>query len=150
MTTSFEPVRKSVEVALPPAEAFRVFTDRIDDWWPLTSHAVDPEDACSCLFEAHEGGRIYETCDDGAVHPWGTVTTWDPPHRLVFTWHPGRDATTAQEVELVFAATDGGTRVTLEHRRWETLGAQAEATREGYDQGWTPVLERYAACCEGP
>jgi uncharacterized protein YndB with AHSA1/START domain len=143
---TIEPVRKSVDVGCEPAEAFRIFTDEIDSWWPLATHSVDQAGA-ACYFEGREGGSIYETHSDGSIHMWGTVTAWTPPERLVFSWHPGRDASTAQEVELRFVATRGGTRVELEHRGWETLGDDAPRTRTGYETGWVPVLERYVACC---
>ena len=145
---TIEPVRKSVDVGCTPAEAFRIFTEGIDSWWPLATHSVDQAGA-SCFFEGREGGSIYETHNDGSIHLWGTVTAWSPPERLVFSWHPGREASTAQEVELRFVPMDGGTRVELEHRGWEILGPAAQQTRAGYETGWVPVLERYVARCAG-
>jgi uncharacterized protein YndB with AHSA1/START domain len=143
---TIEPVRKSVDVGCAPAEAFRIFTEEIDSWWPLATHSVDQAGA-SCFFEGREGGSIYETHSDGSIHLWGTVTVWLPPEKLVFSWHPGRDASTAQEVELRFVATNGGTRVELEHRGWEILGDKAQQVRAGYETGWVPVLDRYVARC---
>lgn len=144
---TIEPVRKSVDVGCTPAEAFRIFTEEIDSWWPLATHSVGEGDAASCFFEGREGGRIYETESDGSLHLWGTVTTWSPPERMVFSWHPGRDASTAQEVELRFVATSGGTRVELEHRGWEILGDKAPRTRAGYETGWVAVLELFVTRC---
>ena len=142
---TIEPVRRSVEVGCDPAQAFRIFTEEIDSWWPLATHSMG--DAEGCVFEGREGGRIYETHRDGSIHLWGTVTAWLPPQRLVFSWHPGRDAATAQEVELRFLEIPGGTRIELEHRGWETLGEQASEVRQGYETGWPPVLARYVARC---
>lgn len=146
-TPVIEPVHRSVEVGCPASEAFRIFVDDIDSWWPLSTHSIGQENAVSCLFEGREGGRIYETHADGSLHLWGTVTAWEPPVRVVFSWHPGRDATTAQEVELRFVPLASGTRVELEHRRWETLGARAAETRDAYQSGWVGVLARYVARC---
>ena len=56
------------------------------------------------------------------------------------TWHPGREADTAQEVEVRFTEASGGTLVELEHRGWASLGAQAAEMREGYVGGWEHVL----------
>jgi hypothetical protein len=67
---------------------------------------------------------------------------------MVFSWHPGREAATAQEVELRFVGTSSGTRIELEHRGWEVLGDRAEEMRGGYVTGWVPVLESYVARCE--
>lgn len=142
-----EPVRKTIEVACGPADAFRIFTEEIDSWWPLATHSVGEADAMACYFEGRDGGRIYETCNDGTIHLWGTVTAWEPSARVVFSWHPGRDADTAQEVELRFIGISTGTRVELEHRGWERLGEKAHDTREGYDQGWVPVLGEFVGRC---
>lgn len=140
-----EPVRKTVEVGCGQREAFRIFIDEIDAWWPLATHSVAQTRARSCVFEGRTGGTIHEIDDDGSVHVWGTVTDWTPPDRVVFTWHPGRDASTAQEVELRFVPSGSGTRIELEHRRWETLGDRAEAIRDGYRTGWDSVLARFVA-----
>ena len=72
---------------------------------------------------------------------------WEPPHRLVLTWHPGRDADDSSEVEVRFAAADGGgTRVELEHRGWERFGEDAVARRRAYvgPGAWGHVLDHYA------
>ena len=142
-----EPVRHSVEVGLRPGDAFSILVDQIDSWWPLALHSIGGQHATGCLFEGRLGGRIYETHDDGSLHLWGTVTVWQPPRRVVFSWHPGRDASTAQEVELRFEDLGTGTRIELEHRGWEALGARAEETREAYQSGWPGVLSAYARRC---
>jgi len=45
----------------------------------------------SCELEAKRGGRIYEKVSDGTEHDWGNILIREPPSRLAFTWHPGRD-----------------------------------------------------------
>ncbi len=142
-----QPVRHSIEVALRPEDAFRIFVDQIDSWWPLAIHSIGGARTTGCHFEGRIGGRIYETHDDGSLHLWGSVTEWQPPRRIVFSWHPGRDASTAQEVELRFEDLGAGTRVELEHRGWEALGERAAEAREGYRSGWPGVLADYARCC---
>lgn len=144
-----DPVRRSVEVGCNRIEAFRLFTDEIDSWWPLASHSIGQGEAVACHFEGRDGGRIYESHGDGSVHLWGTVTVWEPPARVVFSWHPGRESSTAQEVELRFLESAGKTRVELEHRGWEVLGERAVTVRAGYLTGWVPVLEGYVARCAG-
>ena len=140
---TIEPVRRSVDVRCTPAEAFRLFTDEIDSWWPLATHSIGEGGAEACFFEGNEGGKIYERHGDGTIHVWGMVTAWEPPSRVVFSWHPGRDASTAQEVELRFTETGDGARIELEHRGWEILGEEAVKIREGYETGWDFVLGRY-------
>jgi uncharacterized protein YndB with AHSA1/START domain len=144
---ALQPVRHSIEVGLRPAAAFRVFVEQIDSWWPLALHAIGPGKATGCHFEGRVGGRIYETHDDGALHLWGTVTEWQPPRRIVFSWHPGRGADTAQEVELRFGDLGTGTRVELEHRAWAALGERAAEARDAYQSGWPGVLTDYARRC---
>lgn len=141
--TRLEPVRKSIEVNLSPDAAFRRFTEEIAAWWPLRTHSVSEEKAESVVFETRTGGRIYELSRDGAMHVWGTVIACDPPERVVFSWHPGREDDTAQEVEIRFLASERGTRVELEHRGWEALGEEAESMRSRYSEGWEYVLGRF-------
>jgi uncharacterized protein YndB with AHSA1/START domain len=81
---------------------------------------------------------------DGTEADWGRVTTWEPPHRLAFSWHPNAEASAATEVEVRFSPEGEGTRVDLEHRGWERLGERARAASDGYRGGWDEVLTRYA------
>lgn len=138
------PIRKSIAVRWPPEEAFRRFTGRIGEWWPLETHSVSGSAAASCAIEPRLGGRIVETAPDGTEHLWGTVTAWEPPDRLAFTWHPGRTADTRQEVEITFLPVGNGARVSLVHFGWERLGERAAEVRRNYEGGWGIVLGRYA------
>jgi uncharacterized protein YndB with AHSA1/START domain len=146
-----EPLLKSVHVERSPAEAFEVFTAGIGRWWPLSAYSIRQEHAVTCVIEPRAGGAVYEQDDAGERFPWGQVLVWEPPLRFVMTWHPGRAADTAQEVEVRFEAEGAGTRVRLEHRGWQSLGAAAEETRSGYAQGWDDVLSRqFAGACGRP
>lgn len=141
-----EPVRKEIRVPAEPEAAFRRFTDGIGTWWPRQTHSVSGERCRAVRFESGPAGRrLVEEDEDGGSHPWGTVSVWEPGRRLVFSWHPGRDASMATEVEVTFAKGDGGTVVALEHRGWDVLGEGARATREEYERGWEPVLAGYGA-----
>jgi uncharacterized protein YndB with AHSA1/START domain len=140
-TAEIAAIRKSVTVRRPLEEAFALFTDRIDTWWPLATHSIYEERAKTAVFEGRPGGRLYEISVDGDEGVWGTVSVWEPPRRIVYSWHPGRDEETAQEVEIEFVAEGDGTRVEMEHRGWE----RAPEKRAGYDTGWDFVLGRYVA-----
>ena len=140
-----EPVRRSVHVDVPPDVAFRVFTERFGDWWPVATHSGYEAEAAAAVLEARPGGRLYEVSRDGAENPWGEITGWDPPHALTFTWSPNLEKDGDTEVEVRFTANGTGTHVELEHRAWEALGGRAARTRDSYDTGWIPVLDRYAA-----
>jgi uncharacterized protein YndB with AHSA1/START domain len=146
MSRSFEPVRKEARVRLDVGEAFRLFTEEMAAWWPLETHSVAGERARTVIFEPRRDGRIFEVDIDGAESRWGTVLAYDPPTRVVFSWHPGRAAETAGTVEVTFRQAGNGTVVNLTHTGWEKLGEAGEATRAGYDTGWDLVFgDRYVA-----
>jgi len=146
-----EPLRKSVTVRCSVDRAFELFTSGIDSWWPKSKYSVSQERTRDCAVEPREGGAIYETRDDGERFTWGQVKAWEPPHRFVMLWHPGREAESAQEVEVRFSEADGETLVELEHRDWAKLGDQASKSREGYESGWDHVLgECYVKGCDSP
>jgi len=96
-------------------------------------------------FDGGVGGRLYETGNDGSETVWGEILKWDPPKGLAFSWHPGRDAQNATEVEIRFEQVADGTRISLEHRRWEQMGEKAAQMRDAYDSGWTLEIDRYVA-----
>ena len=143
-STKLGPLVKEVTVAVPPARAWTVFTEGIDDWWPVGTHSVGGEGAV-VVFEEGVGGRILERWEGGTEHVWGEVQVWEPPRHLRCTWHPGRDASEATELEVWFEQHEDGTRLRLEHRGWERRGAEAAGARASYDSGWDFVLGRYTA-----
>ena len=142
-------IRKAIDVAVPVATAFRVFTEQAGSWWPLATKSVGHEKAVDLLFEPRVGGRLYERLLSGAEHDWGEILVWDPPAHLVFTWHPGRGPETSQEVEIRFSASGDGTRLELEHRGWQRLVATADEIPEHYGSGWDEVLDRFAEAATG-
>ena len=146
--TTIAPVVKTLTVRCSPADAFATFTERIADWWPLRTHSMGQERAESVRVEPGIDGRIVERLADGAETVWAHMLDWDPPQRLRFSWHPGRDCSRTQideatEVEVTFTHEGDGTRVELVHRGWERLGDRAAAARESYQTGWDPVLDLY-------
>lgn len=139
-----EPLVKTLDVSCSREHAFRVFTRDLGRWWPLAKgFCVRGANVASCTFEERAGGAIFETDTQGARFPWGQVLAWEPPARVVFSWHPGRDEATAQEIEVRFDEERGGTRVTLTHRDWQKLGEGAAKSREDYDEGWGVVLSQH-------
>ena len=135
------PVVKTVVVRRPPETAFRLFTERLDAWWPLQRRHVGG-DPLTCAFEGRVGGRVYERAADGTETPWGTVLAWDPPHRVAFSWIVGAAARAPQRIEVSFTAVAGGTEVEVRHSGWEALGAEGTELRKRYDEGWVLVLEQ--------
>ena len=147
--TVIEPNRKSISVKAPVERAFATFTDGIAQWWPLDSHSVgagrDDVRTETVLFEGRVAGRLYERMSDGQEAAWGEVLVWEPPGRIVLSWHPGyEDASKSTEIEVRFTPEGDGTRVELEHRGWERLGERAAEAQAGYAGGWDAVLGMYA------
>jgi uncharacterized protein YndB with AHSA1/START domain len=141
--TSEVVITKSVTVRAPVERAFRVFTDEIDTWWPRHTHAVEPENAERVVMEGRAGGRLFERTANGEEHVWGIVLVWEPPHRLGYSWSPGRGEETAQEVEVTFTSLGNGTRVDLRHWGWEKLGDRMGEIVADYDEGWDAVIGHF-------
>jgi hypothetical protein len=117
-------VTVTVFVDVTPADAFAVFTGEIDQWWRRgPAYRVAGKRPGVLHLEPRLGGRLFEEYREGAaVHEVGTITAWDPPVHLAFEWRsitfvPGETT----QVEVRFAASGSGTRVTLEHRGWSTI-----------------------------
>lgn len=146
-TIAIAPVRRTVVVNASQARAFEVFTAGIDRWWPKTHH-TGAAPLKSSVIEPRVGGQWYTLHEDGSRQVTGTVKVWDPPHRLVHswdinaTWKP--DANVASEVEVRFVAEGPTrTRVELEHRNFDTLGAEGGrkmADAVGSEGGWSGIL----------
>lgn len=133
--TEVAPIEKTITVARPVEEAFRIYTEELGSWWPLHSHARNTERRDTAVLEPRVGGRLYERTRDGEELDWGEVQIWDPPHRLVHSWHLGRPEAT--EVEVRFAPDGDATRVELVHRGWANEDAER---RQMYDSGWDFVF----------
>jgi len=146
--TSERVVEKSVTVSVPVERAFEVFTAEIGTWWPLRTHAVDTERSETVVMEGRVGGRLFERTPTGEEHVWGTLVGWEPPNRIVYSWHPGRGEETAQEVEITFSPEAEGTRVDIRHYGWEKLGDRLEETIASYNEGWDKVIAVYARAAE--
>jgi uncharacterized protein YndB with AHSA1/START domain len=143
-----EPIRLSFEVACRPEQAFDVWTLDIDRWWPA-DHTVTGTDDLVVVLEPRVGGRIFERTAGGSEHDWGEVTVWERPHRFGYVWHLRRDRAAATEVEIRFErATGGRTRVDIEHRGWEALGADGESWRDRNRGGWATLLPWFVAAAE--
>ncbi|HYX73507.1 MAG TPA: SRPBCC family protein [Steroidobacteraceae bacterium] len=150
-TIEIAPVRKSVVVEASPSQAFSVFTSGIDRWWPK-SHGIGATPIRQSFIEPFVGGRWYTQHEDGSDVVIGHVRVWQPAERLVVSWEvsaewkPDARPALSSEVEIRFTAeTAGRTRVDLEHRNFERMGAAAgEKMRKDVDGGWPRLLDLYA------
>ncbi|MDT7571524.1 MAG: hypothetical protein QOE05_1698 [Actinomycetota bacterium] len=130
---------KTVTVPLDQRRAFELFTTGIGQWWPLDGHSVGGAASAVALSPT----AIVETLSDGTTTTWGEVLEWEPPARVVLTWHPGEDGGPEQtRVAVTFEAVSEGTLIRLEHSGWERV---QPARRVGYDTGWDVVLGAFVA-----
>lgn len=144
------PVRAQIEVRQSPAEAFKLFTSRMGEWWKGTPGA---NPAVSISIEPFAGGRWFETDAGGKNTIWGKVIDWRPPGRLLLIWEMNSrfeyDPSVVTEIEILFTQSPaGGTLVELEHRNLEAYGADAERLAGNIKEGWPKQFAGFAAYLE--
>lgn len=145
----------SLRVKATPQRAFDVFTQEIALWWrPNGLFELTPRGDGVLRFEPGEGGRLVTDLPSGKTFEIGNITTWRPGELLAFTW---RQATFAPEqvttVEVRFEAIADETRVTIEHRGWDTIpqehvarhGFPLAATQMRLSEHWRALLAAMAA-----
>lgn len=137
------PVLRVAHVRREPAETFRLFTEQIGAWWPLSTHGVFGEDSAGISLVS---GCLIERSHRGDSVVWAEVEDWQPPSRLTLHWHPGRGDGVGGLVEVTFTADGEGTRVELAHHGWEAFGELAEQMRRRHvgPSAWGFVLDHFA------
>ena len=118
-----------VERDLPggPDEVFEWFVDpsKLTAWWPSEAET-----------EPAVGGayRMFWSGPDVTLR--GRYLAVEPGERLAFTWSWDHDDVPPREVAVAFAASAGGTQVTVDH--------EAATDQEGieYVDGWEHFLGR--------
>lgn len=145
----------ALRVKASPLRAFEVFTQEVALWWrPSAFFQFTPRSPGRLAFEPPDdegrAGRFVETLKNGKVFEIGTISVWAPGERLVFGWRqatfaPGQ----ATEVEVRFDAVGDETRVTVEHRGWDTVPA-SNVAKHGFPEAlflrrngewWSELLE---------
>jgi uncharacterized protein YndB with AHSA1/START domain len=147
-TITIAPVQKTIRVNASAARAFEVFTAGLGKWWPR-NHCIGNGPMKEAVMETRLGGKWYEVGQDGSRADVGKIIVWEPPQRFVMTWDINSqwkpDTTVGSEVEVRFIAESAGvTRVEVEHRRFEQMGAEPGAKmRRDVDGGWPKILELF-------
>ena len=115
----------SVLVQVPPADAFRIFTEEIDLWWRGGLRYRMGGKGSVLQLEPKLGGRLFESYQTEAgkiVHETGRITLWEPPSRLLLEWRVSNfTADEKTEVEVRFEPSPSGTLVTVQHRGFSQL-----------------------------
>jgi uncharacterized protein YndB with AHSA1/START domain len=135
-------VTESIYVRASKAKVFDAFVNHVNEWWPFKgkfSYSFAPETTQPKLiaFEARPGGRFFETFENGEQYQIGEIRAWAPPDQFSFTWK-GREYKAPTLVEVLFAESEGQTKITLTHSGWEAAGLPEYA--ESYGVGWVEIL----------
>ena len=145
-------VEASIVVEAPIERAFSVFTTDIGSWWPPEHHILQAELA-EMVFEAREGGHVYDRGVDGSECHWARVLVYEPPTRVVLSWDVSprwqieQDHARTSEVEVRFVPEGPArTRVEVEHRHLERHAEGWEQLRDAVasPDGWPLTLRRFA------
>lgn len=133
----------ALRVKATPERAFAVFTGDIGRWWrPNPIFPFTRGEPGHLSFEPGPNGRLIETLPSGAIHEVGKVLEWSPPLGLTFGWRQSTFKPDQQtEVEIRFEPVGDETRVTVEHRGWDTIPAPHVA-RHGFPN--SVFLQRHA------
>lgn len=143
-------VRAQIVVEVPIEHAFAVFTENAS--WKPREHNLLEVGIAESVFEAYEGGHIYDRGDDGSECRWARVLAYEPPDRVMFAWlitthwSLESDLSRTSEVEVRFIAeAPERTRVEITHSHLERHGEGWEAMRDavGAPDGWPLYLQRF-------
>jgi hypothetical protein len=122
-TRTSETARVTTFVAVEPHDAFEVFTEETDLWWRRGVRFRGGGDGSVVRFDGTK--RLLEVSPAGEAFEIGRVLAWEPGSRLLLEWRarafaPGEKT----EVEVRFERAEGGTRVTIEHRGWDSIAPE--------------------------
>jgi uncharacterized protein YndB with AHSA1/START domain len=122
--------------------------DGIGRWWPI-AYTYGGSEFETATIERGAGGHWFETTRDGTRMNWGEVRAFEPGRELVLSFNVGADRKPEppernSEVAIRFIASNGGTRVELEHRHFERH-KDGERLRTGMasEHGWPLILASY-------
>jgi uncharacterized protein YndB with AHSA1/START domain len=124
----------SLRIRASPLQVFEAFTEDIGQWWvPNPLFMLTPHGDGCLRFEPGEGGRLVTTSPDGTAFEVGRITIWRPGEQLAVTWRQANFAHgQSTELNVRFEAVGDETRVTVEHRGWDSI-PQTQAARHGFD-----------------
>jgi uncharacterized protein YndB with AHSA1/START domain len=144
-------VRAQIVIDVPIEHAFAVFTENAE--WKPPEHNLLGVEIAESIFEAREGGHVYDRGVDGSECRWARVLVYEPPDRIVLAWlitpqwriDPEAAGTSEVEVRFIAEAPER-TRVEIEHRHLERHGPGWESMRDavGAPDGWPLYLRRLA------
>jgi len=70
------PVRQSTVVRASVEHTFGTFVTKMGAWWPVQLFSAGRDRVRDVTVEQRQGGRVYETWDDGTEIDWGMLIVW--------------------------------------------------------------------------
>jgi uncharacterized protein YndB with AHSA1/START domain len=131
------PIVRTVEIGTTPERLFPLLVepDSLVRWWPDVAE-----------LEPHLGGRVRMTFRGGESVVTGTVTRFEPPRALGFTWVRAETPGVTTQVDFtVVPVAEDRCRVEVVHSGWEA----APELRPLHDAGWAHFVACLAALAEG-
>jgi uncharacterized protein YndB with AHSA1/START domain len=144
-------------LGVPVEQAFAVFVDRFNEWWPRDA-TWGGDKIAEIIIEAQPGGRCFERTRDGIESVWGTVLSLTRPRHIVIAWQIRPDRTpetseiAASRLDVRFVAvSDDASEVVLVHRDFPRHGDGWEAYRNAMAsaKGWPRLMDLYAKAASG-
>ena len=83
-TINLTSIKKEFTVAAGQETAFKVFTEKMDLWWPRTHH-IGSAEMTEMVLEPRANGRWYSKHTDGSEADNGYVITYQPYDLLVLS-----------------------------------------------------------------
>jgi activator of HSP90 ATPase len=122
-------------VPADPLRAFEAFTQEIALWWqPSDLFQVTPRGDGKLAFEPGVGGRLVTMLGNGEEFEIGRISVWEPGKCLIFAWRQASfSLEQSTEVEVRFEAVGDETRISIEHRAWDTI-PQRHVARHGFPE----------------
>lgn len=124
-------VQHQVRVRCSRDRAFRLFTRKVDAWWPGGHRTLGD----STMSLEPEGLLVERRGDEERV--WGQVLTWQEPELLELSWCMGGPPT---HVRITFTEDEQGTLVVVDHRPGPTGAESWPPTSARYRAGWTALF----------
>ena len=125
----------ALRVPADPVRTFEAFTREIASWWqPNRLFQITPNGDGELTFEPGVGGRLVTRLGNGDTFEIGRISAWEPGKRLVFAWRQASfSPEQSTEVEVLFEPVGEETRISIEHRAWDTI-PQHHAARHGFPE----------------
>ena len=145
---SMEPIKKTISLQANARQAFKVFVEQINNWWPKI-YTWSGEVLQHLMINPVQHGLITEEGPNGFRCDWGTVTQINET-TIVFLWQigphrePVPDPAKASEVSVSFSdESPSSCELELVHRNFEKHGKGSDQYREAMDseQGWDVILD---------